>query len=208
MAMVVLKSAKTILDKVEVYRIQIAAFTAIGRMQEAIAIGKQALVQLGVEFPSIPDEVTAGKAIQTIAHQLQGRQIEDLLDLPAMSDLQTQVTMELLADLGAPIFVAMPGLYPILSSKMVSLSIQFGNTAASAMGYVNHGLVLSAFLGDIDTGHSYGKLALILLDSLNSQKFQGRILFLFAAWIQHRKEAIRTTIPKLKYGLYSLHRSW
>ncbi|WP_309743004.1 ATP-binding protein, partial [Chamaesiphon sp. OTE_20_metabat_361] len=114
--------------------------------------------------------------------------------------LQTKVTMKLLADLGAPIFVSMPQLLPIISSMMVSLSLEFGNTPASAMGYVNYGFVLSAFLGDVETGYSFGKLALNVADRLNAREFHGRISFLFANWIQHRREPIRETSTTLKYA--------
>ena len=196
----VLRSARTILDKVSIYRIQIAALTSSGKMLEAISLGRNALSQLGIEIPDIPDKDTTSKLLQNLAYQLEGRQIEDLRDLPVMSDRRTQVTMKLLADLGAPIFVAMPGLYPIVSSTMVSLSLEYGNTPASAMGYVNHSFVLSAFLGDIKTGYRFGKLAVDLADSINAREFQGRISFLFANWVQHCREPIQETIPTLKYA--------
>ena len=200
LATVVIESARTILEQVEIYRIQIAALTANGRMQEAIAIGANALSQLGIEFPTVPDEAKTRESLQNLDRQLQGRRIEDLLDLPVMSDRQTQVIIKLLADLGAPIFVSMPGLMPILSSTMVSLSIQFGNTPASTMGYINHGFVLSTFFGDIETGYIFGKLALALAERTNAREFQGRISFLFATWVQHCREFIGLTIPKLKYA--------
>jgi predicted ATPase/signal transduction histidine kinase len=204
---VVLRSARTILDKVEIYRIQIAALTANGKMLEAISIGRDALCELGVEIPSIPDEAKVGMLLQTISQKLEGRQIEDLRDLPIMRDRQTQVTMKLLADLGAPIFVATPGLYPILSSIMVILSLEFGNTPASVMGYVNHGLVLSAFLGNVETGYEFGTLGLALADRTDAKEFQGRISFLFATWIQHRKEVIKATISTLKYAYQAIMQS-
>jgi predicted ATPase/signal transduction histidine kinase/ActR/RegA family two-component response regulator len=198
---IVLRSARTILDKVSIYRIQIAALTANGKMQEAIDIGINALSKLGIKIPTIPDEAATGNALQTIDRQLEGRQIEDLLDLPVMSEIQIHQTIQLLADLTAPIFVSVPGLMPILSSKMVSLSIQFGNTPASALGYVNHGLVLSAFFGDVEMGYRFGTLALNLLDCHDSQReLKGKTLFLFANWIQHRREVLYTVIPTFKYG--------
>jgi predicted ATPase/signal transduction histidine kinase len=197
---IVMRSARTILDKVEIYRIQIAALTANGKMLAAISLGRNALSQLGIEIPNVPNEAKTAAALEILAIQLEGRQIEDLLDLPVMSDLQTQMTLKLLADLGAPIFVAIPGLYPIITATMVSLSIHFGNTQSSAIGYVNHASVLSAFLGDLETGHRFGKLALALADRMNAQEFQGRISFLFATWVQHGREIIRATIPNLKYA--------
>jgi predicted ATPase/signal transduction histidine kinase/CheY-like chemotaxis protein len=195
---VVLRSARTILDKVRIYRIQIAALTANSRGEEAIATGAKVLSQLGFELPTTPNQAKTSEALKILESQLQGRQIEDLLDLPMITNLQAQLTMELLADLSTPIFNVMPSLMPILSFKMVNLSLQFGNIPASAMGYINCGFVLSAFLGDIETGYRFGKLALALVDSLNAREFQGRISFLFATWIQHRQEPIRSTIPMLK----------
>jgi predicted ATPase/signal transduction histidine kinase len=199
-ACVVIRSARTILDKVEIYRIQIAALTANGKMMEAISIGRNSLAQLGVELPIVPDEAETGRVLHSLTHQLQSRQIEDLLDLPVMSDLQAQKTIQLLADLVVPIFIAMPGLYPILNFRMVSLSLQFGNTPASALGYVSHGLVMSGFLGDVEMGHRFGNLALKLIARLNSPELKGRILLVFANWIQHRKETITEVMSILKAG--------
>ncbi len=204
-ASVVMRSAKTILDKVEVYRIQIAALTTNGMMLESIDLGIKVLEQLGVKLSTISDEAEIGKVLQALEIQLQDRQIEDLLDLPVMRNLQIQSTMKLLEDLGAPIFMAMPSLLPILSSKMVSLSVEFGNTLASAGGYINHGLVLSAFLGNVDMGYRFGNLSLNLTDRLNSLEFKGRSLFLFATWIQHRRDFIRTILPTFKY-VYTVFR--
>jgi predicted ATPase/signal transduction histidine kinase/CheY-like chemotaxis protein len=199
-AIVVLRSAHSILNKVEIYRIQIAALTANGKMLEAIALGSQVLSELGIELPTTPNEAKSEEALKALIPQLEGRQIEDLLNLPVMSDLQAKVTIELLSDLAAPIFVSMPGLLPILSSTMVSLSLQFGNAAGSAMGYINHGFVQNVFLGDIETGYRFGKLALVLADRVNEREFQGRISFLFANWVQHCRERISATIPTLKYA--------
>ncbi|WP_310418526.1 AAA family ATPase [Chamaesiphon sp. OTE_8_metabat_110] len=199
-AAIVIRSARTILDRVEIYRIQIAVLTASGKGEEAIYTGATVLSQLGFELPTTPTEAKTVEALEILKSQLQSRQVEDLLDLPAMSDLQARLAMELLADLSAPIFTTVPQLMPILSIKMVSLSIQFGNIPASAMGYANYGFVLSAFFGDVDTGYRFGKLALALVDALNTREFQGRISFLFATWIQHRQEPIRSTIPTLKHA--------
>ncbi|MHC5822039.1 MAG: ATP-binding protein, partial [Nostoc sp.] len=48
MSALVLQNAQTILDKVKIYEIQIIALTGQGQMLEAIAVGREALAQLGV----------------------------------------------------------------------------------------------------------------------------------------------------------------
>jgi predicted ATPase len=85
MAAQVLQNAQTILDKVKIYEIQISARTAQNKMLEAIAVGRKALKQLGVALPTEPDEALIGKALQTVARQLQSRRIEELVDLPVMT---------------------------------------------------------------------------------------------------------------------------
>ena len=198
MAAQVLQNAQTILDKVKIYEIQIAAQTAQSKMLEAIAVGREALWQLGVELPTEADEAKIGKALQTLASQLQDRQIEELVDLPLMTNEETQAAMQLLGMLIAPIFQGMPSLTPLISSMMVSLSLQFGNAPISSVGYGLHGMVLCGFLGEVETGYSFGKLAMNLLEQFNLREFKSIILLLFGNYIQHRHEAMRAAISRLK----------
>ncbi|MEG3931117.1 AAA family ATPase [Microcoleus sp. T3_B1] len=196
----VLQAAQTILDKIKIYEIQIAAETAQSKSLEAIAVARDALWQLGIELPTAPDEALISQALQAVASQLQGRTIEELVDLPVMSAPQTQAAMPILAMLFAPILQGIPGLVPLLSSTMVSLSLSFGNAPASTVGYAIHGLVLSAFLGEAKTGYSFGKLALSLLDRVNSREFKCITHNMFGAFIQHHQNAMRAGLPTLKEG--------
>ncbi|MEG5115325.1 AAA family ATPase, partial [Microcoleus sp. A2-C5] len=202
MAEQVLQKAQTILDKVKIYEISIGAQTAQSQMLEAIAIGRDALEQLGVKLPTETDETKIGKALQNLASQLQGRRIEELVDLPMMSDATTQAAIQLLGTLFPPVFLGMPGLLPVLSSRMVSLSIEFGNAPASTVGYAIHGMVLCAFLGDVETGYSFGKLAMNVLNRFNVRELNATIPAFFGSFIQHHQEPIRATIPTLK-GSYT-----
>ncbi|MEH2213726.1 AAA family ATPase [Nostoc sp.] len=202
-AVQVLQSAQTILDKVKIYEIQIAAQTAQSRLLEAIAVGRDALKQLGVELPIEPNNAEIGKALQVLASQLEGKRIEELADLPAMTDPQAQAAMQLLGMLFAPVFQGMPGLLPLISCTMVSLSLQFGNTPASTVGYALHGMVLCAFLGEVEGGYDFGQLGLNLLDRFNVREFKSIISMLFGGFIQHHQEALSATIPLLKAGFTS-----
>jgi len=203
MAELVLQKAQSILDKVKIYQISITAQTAQGKILEAIAVGRDALLQLGVELPIEPNNAEISKTLQVLASQLEGKRIEELADLPVMTDPQAQAAMQLLGMLFAPVFQGMPGLLPLISSTMVSLSLQFGNTPASTMGYGLHGMVLCAFLGEVETGYGFGQLALNLLDRFNVREFKSIISMLFGGFIQPHQESLRATIPTLKDGFIS-----
>ncbi|MHC5891379.1 ATP-binding sensor histidine kinase [Nostoc sp.] len=202
-AVQVLQSAQTILDKVKIYEIQIAAQTSQSRLLEAITLGRDALLELGVELSIEANDAEIARAIQVLASQLEGKRIEELADLPVMTDPQAKAAIQLLGMLFSPIIQTMPGLLPLVSSKMVSLSLQFGNTPASTVGYVLHGMVLCTFLGEIETGYGFGQLALNLLDRFDVGEFKSMILILFGGFIQHRQESFRATIPTLKVGFTS-----
>jgi PAS domain S-box-containing protein len=200
MAAQVLQKAQTILDKIKIYEIQIAAQTAQSKVLEAIAVGRNALLQLGVELPTAPDEALISKALQALAGQLQDKRIEELANLPMMTDVKAQAAIQLLGMLSAPIFQGMPSLTPLVSSMMVSLSLSFGNAPASTVGYAMHGLVLCAFLGEVETGYGFGQLALSLLDRFNVPELKSIILLVFGGWIQHHQEALLATKPRVKEG--------
>ncbi|MDB9509599.1 ATP-binding protein, partial [Kamptonema animale CS-326] len=198
MAAVVLQSAQTIFDKVKIYEIQIVALTARSLMLAAIAVGREALAQLGVELPTEVDETKIGKALQDLNHQLQDREIAGLIDLPMMSDRTAQAAMQLLGVLSTPVIQGMPGLLPLLGATMVRLSLQFGNAPVSTVGYVIHGMVLCTFLGEVEAGYKFGRLALSLLERLNAQSMKSNTLNLFGSLIQHHQESLLATIPVLK----------
>ncbi|MEG4529457.1 AAA family ATPase [Microcoleus sp. D2_18a_D3] len=200
MAALVLQEAQTILDRVKIYEIQIAAQTAQSKVLETIAVARDALWQLGIELPAEPDKAKISKALQALASQLSGRRIEELVDLPVMTNPQTQAAMQLSGMLFPPIFQGMPGLLPLLSSTMVSLSLSFGNAPASTVGYAMHGMVLCAFLQEVETGYGFGQLALSLLDRFNVPELKPTVLLLFGGWIQHHQESLLATIPTVKDG--------
>ncbi|MBD2358357.1 AAA family ATPase [Tolypothrix sp. FACHB-123] len=196
-ATIVLLSARTILDKVKIYEIQIAAQVLQSNVLGAIAVGRNALAQLGVELPKEPDPGLIGTMLQKLTTQLAGREIADLINLPLMTDPTTEAAMELLGMLFSPIIQGIPGLLPWLSSMMVSLSLQSGNTVASTTGYGIHGMVLCGFLEDPATGYAFGQLALNLLEKFHIQKNKSGVLSLFGCFIQHYQERLDATIGLL-----------
>ncbi len=200
---IVLQQAQTVLDKVKIYQFQIWSHTSQGQMLSAIAIGRTALQELGFNLPTDPEEATTRQTIQSLIDRLSDQDIQELSDLPVMSNQHAQAAMQLCVILGAPIFIGMPSLMPILSTMMVSLSLQFGNTPAALVGYANYGLVLSSFWGDVSKGNEFGALALKLLDRFAAREFKSTILLVVGGWIQHRQEALRAAMTTLKDGYIS-----
>jgi predicted ATPase/signal transduction histidine kinase len=199
-ATLVLQKAQTILDQVKIYEIQIAVYISQSNIAEAIALGCDVLASLGVEFIPDPDDARTGQALQKLSEQLSDHKIEELVNLPRMSDAQIEAAMSLFRMLFTPILQGKPSLLPLLSATMVNLSLEFGNAPASAVGYALHGLVLCAFLGDVKTGYRFGILAVSLLEQLQIRSLHSMTLALFSTFIQHHQEPLRTAILTVKKG--------
>ncbi|NES93860.1 MAG: GAF domain-containing protein [Desertifilum sp. SIO1I2] len=198
LAALVLQQAQTILDKAKIYEIQIAAHTARNQALQAIAVGAEALKQLGVDFPTQPDSAKISHALQQIEEQLQEREIAELVNLPAMSDPHALAALQLLGMLFSAVYQGMPELLPLLGATMVRLSLEFGNAPASTIGYVAHSTALCAFLGEVETGYKFGRLALAVLEQLNTQSMKCITLGMFGFFIQPHQEALRAAALTLK----------
>ncbi|AFZ27489.1 putative ATPase [Cylindrospermum stagnale PCC 7417] len=194
---IVQNHAKTLLDKVKVDEVQIQAYIGQNRLLEAVNIGLQALKLLGVEFPQEPNLSDIGQALGETAAILSGTQIEDLVDLPQMTDPYKLAAMRLISSIFAPAYMAAPELVPLTVCKQVNLSVQYGNASVSAFAYANYGLLLCGVVGDIDSGYQFGQLALALVSKLNAQEIKAKTLLIVNIFIRPWKDHLRETLEPL-----------
>ncbi|MFS0513886.1 AAA family ATPase [Nostoc sp. UIC 10607] len=194
---VVLNRAKTLLDKVKVYEVQMQAYMGQNRLIEAVNTALQVLKLLGVEFPQEPNASDIGQALGETAAILNGQRIEDLINLPQMSDRYKLAAIRLLSSIFAPAYIAAPTLLPLTVCKQVQLSVQYGNASVSPFAYANYGFLLCGVIGDIDSGYQFGQLALNLVSKLNAQEIKAKTAFIVNLFIRHCKEHLRQTLEPL-----------
>ena len=194
---IVQNSAKTLLDKVKVYEVQMQAYIGQNRLLEAVNTALQVLKLLGVEFPSEPNPSDIGQALGETAAILNGKRIEDLIDLPQMTEPYKLAAMRLLSSIFAPAYIVAPALLPLTICKQVDLSVQYGNASVSPFAYANYGFLLCGVVGDIDSGYEFGQLALSLVSKLNAQEIKAKTAFIVNLFIRHWKEHLRETLEPL-----------
>ncbi|NQE33480.1 trifunctional serine/threonine-protein kinase/ATP-binding protein/sensor histidine kinase [Microcoleus asticus] len=196
LASVVESCAKTLLEKVKVYEVQIEAYMAQNKLQEALNTGLPVLKQLGVEFPSEPNFSDIGQALGETASILSGKGTEDLIDLPLMTDPQQLATITILSSLFSPAYVALPPLAPLVICKQVNLSVQYGNASLSPYAFAIYSFLLCG-MGDIERGYQLGELALRLVSKLNAKEIQAKTSAIVHSGIQPWKEHLRNTLEPL-----------
>ncbi|GIK38491.1 MAG: serine/threonine protein kinase [Chloroflexota bacterium] len=191
---VVLQHANSLLDKVKVYECLIeAGYVAQHRIMEAIKVGLDVLEQLGLKLPEKPDYADIGRALEETHQAIAGKDIEDLINLPEMTDLSKLATIALLMRLFSPAYIGAPELFVLIVLSVVRLSVKHGNTPLSAQAYASYGLILCAVVGDIDAGYRFGKLALNLVEQFNAQEIKASTTFMVNGFVKHWQEPLRAT---------------
>jgi predicted ATPase/signal transduction histidine kinase len=196
----VLQEANTILDKVKAYEIKIQAKMVNNQQLAAVKIGLQVLQQLNVIIPESPTLSDIQQAMGATGAQLASRNIEDLIHLPLMTNVSKLAAMRMLSSMAPPAFIAAPGLFPLIATSQINLSLQFGNSADSAFGYAAYGLVLNGAFQDIEAGYRFGELALQLVDELNGNELKSKVYCLVGFCTKYGKKHVRETLPILQEG--------
>ncbi|MGH8585745.1 MAG: GAF domain-containing protein [Gammaproteobacteria bacterium] len=197
-----LARAHTALDMAQVYDLRVVQYENMSRYAEAARIGLEGLWVFGVAFPEDEDgrHATLEAEILAIEGLLAGRSIASLVELPVMDDPQTRMVMRLLTDMWAPAYISGEGVpASLISARMVSLSIEHGNTEDSAYGYVTHAIAVGPARGDYRSAYEWGVLALVVNDQKRRAKIHQQFNAHVTLWrrplascITHAREACRS----------------
>ncbi len=197
---IVLAQARTLLDKVKIYEVQIQACIAQNRQLEAIQTALPVLKQLGVRFPDSPCQEDIQLGLQETQLALKGKSIEALCELPLMTAANPLAAMRILSSIVPATHQAMPVLFLLIVFKQVQLSVKYGNAPDSTLGYAAYGLILCGVVGNIEVGFQFGKLALSLLAQLNANELKAKVFNAVEGMIRHWKEPVRDTLKPLLEG--------
>ena len=175
--------ARTQLEKVNVCELQIQSYIAQNQMQAAIELGYSVLEMLGINLEREPPDCC---------------NIEELANLPEMTDLYKLAAMRILNSLSNAAYIANPTLAPLIVFTAVNLCIQYGNSPLAAIAYSDYALILCGVRGDIELGYRYGELALRVLDRFEANSFKSIVLNIFNGNIRHWKDPVRETLEPLQ----------
>ncbi|MEH1791061.1 MAG: AAA family ATPase [Nostoc sp.] len=199
-ANIVMQQAKTAVDKMKVYAVKIQAYMAQVKKLEAVQIGLEALELLGVSLPKSPEPSDIQQALTETISNLQGKKIEDFINLPVMTDVEKLAVARMLASMGPPTYQATPVLFPLVMCELVNLSIQYGNSPFSSYGYACYGILLNAVLQDADSAYRFGKVASSLAERFNFTEIKASVFLVVGACTIHGKVDVRETLPILSDG--------
>jgi len=200
---IVMQEAKTSVDKMKVYAVKIQAYMAQVKKLEAVKIGLEALQLVGVTIPESPEPSDIQQALTQVASNLEAKNIEELINLPLMTDIEHLCAARMLATIGPATYQAAPILFPLVICELMNLSINYGNSPFSSYGYACYGILLNAVFHNIKSAYQIGKLALNLAEKFNVPDIKSSTFFVVGVCIAHGQVHVRETLPILSDAFQS-----
>ncbi|WP_296808111.1 AAA family ATPase [Thiocapsa sp.] len=190
-----LRRGRPELDQVRVLGLMVLLHTSRMAYGRALDVGLRALALLGEKLPRRVHLVRVLTELASAKLRLAGRTTRDLAELPRMHDPRKLAAMQIMVLLAPPAYFSAPNLLPLIALRMVQMSVRYGNAPESAYAYVLYGMLHCAVLADPARGLAYGDLARQVAVDLDARDLEGRILMVYAGFIQHWSAPLVETLP-------------
>ena len=190
-------------EKAQIYNLRIAFYSSVGRFKDSIAAGIEGLELYGIHLSDEAGDLRGAieRELQEIQGQIGDRELTELLDLPPMKDQAVEDCMRLMMNLTTQTYIADQEWFPLIATKMVSLTLRHGNSRVSAFAYGYLGVILGTFRGDYQTGRQLGDLSLALAERLQEPKLYCKLYWILGGLNNHWARPIRSNIPLLRKSI-------
>jgi PAS domain S-box-containing protein len=196
---------RRLVDDATVTRLEVELFTTLGRNNRAVEACLAYLRRIGVQWSARPTEQEVREEHERLWRQIGSRSIEDLLDLPLMTDPESRATIDVLTAVLAAAILTDDDLLFLFVCRMANLSLEHGNSDGSCFAYVWLGTLIGARFGNYRVGFSFGKLGLDLVEQRGLRRFEARVYQLFgivSPWMQ----PVRTGLSLIRRALEAANR--
>ena len=200
-----LRHARTELERADVYGAKVILYAGVGRYREAVQAGRTALRELGFGLPLHPGNWDYVKELLRYKWLMRGRRIADLAELPEMRDPKRRKVMELSTRLSYVCMVSYPDLFGLIILRNGNYALRHGISEMSAAGFIGYGLTEGNILGNRGKGAEFGEFCVRLAEKYGGSAIRAIIYFvtgtLLSHWTQHVSRGLANLEKALEYGL-------
>ena len=126
-------------------------YLAVGQVHRAVAVGRDYLRHLAIDWPVHPTEEQVRSEYQRVWSQLGSRPIEDVIEFPLMSDPGLIIALDVLTKVLPTALHIDVNLFAWVVCRAVSLSIEHGNNDGSCFCYVWFSTIAGLRFGDYES---------------------------------------------------------
>jgi PAS domain S-box-containing protein len=179
-------------DRAVVARLGIDLYIRLNQSSRAVAVGLEYLNYLGINWSPHPTDEDARTAYRRIWSELDRRTTEELKALPVMTDPASLVLLDVLNRLSSPAQYTDFNLYTLAVCEMLRLTLDRGNSDASAVAYARFGMIVGLGFGEYEGAYRVGQLAYELVEERALWRFQAGVYLNFGNLVMPWRRHIRT----------------
>ena len=142
-------NARNLVDIAAVACLRLTLYTTLDRSDQGVEVCLEYQRNRGVHWPPHPTHDQVRQEYERIWQQLGSRSIEDLIDLPLMTDSDSHASLDVLTEVVTPALFTDENLLALVLCRMVNLSLEYGNSDGSCFAYVWLGMILGPLWGRI-----------------------------------------------------------
>ncbi len=191
---IILKRAKTPLDRFKAYETMIQCHVIQQQYPAAISQGLEILQQLGLKLAAKPNKLTLARALLNTNAELWGKSYPKLVNLPEITAPEKVAPLRILNHLLIPAFLCSQDLMVVFVTAGLRHTLRYGNTPWSAVFYASYGIILSS-LKDLKGSYQMGKLAIDLDAKFDNRSTTADIQGAAAWFCQPWQEHLRNSMP-------------
>ncbi|SIO65520.1 PAS domain S-box-containing protein [Bradyrhizobium erythrophlei] len=172
-----------------VARLRLRVYTALDRSDRGVEICLEFLRSHGTDWSPHPTGNEVRGEYDRIWSHIGTRQIEDLFDLPLMTDPDVLDVLDVLVEVLTPALFCDENLCSLVICRMVNLSLEHGNSDGSCYAYVWLAIIAGPRFGNYKDGFRFGQLGYDLVEKRGLKRFQARTYMSFGdivlPWTKH-----------------------
>src|SRR5262249_8013191 len=191
-------------------------YSALARSDRAVQVALDYLRHRGIDWSSHPVDAEVRREYEQIWSLLGSRTIEELVNLPSMTDPEALALVDVLTRLGPAAQFTDKNLHALASCKAINLSLQKGNSDSSCGAYVLVATIAGRDFGDYNAAIRFGQLGYDLVEQRGLKRLQPATYCWFGGgvqpWAKHvrscrdllrRAFSVANEIGDLGYAVYS-----
>lgn len=185
-------SARTKRDRADLALVEILLSMVEGDYGACVSVGLECLRHFGVVWSSKPSQDDVAREHEQLTQRLAGRSVEELVDLPVMTDPDAVAVMDVLSAMKAAVLCWSDDLFCMLACLMARTSIEHGNAGSSGFGYLTYAMALVQRRSHLDLAYRFAKVGHVVAERLAAPAERGKAHLDFAivsAWSRPFRES-------------------
>ena len=181
--------AKTRHDFCVATRLRLTLYTTLDRCDRSVDVFLEWLRRDGTTWSNHPTREDVMREYERIWTLLGSRQIEDVLDVPLITNPDVLDTLDVFTEIATPSILFDEHFSSLVACRLVTLNLEHGNSDAAPFGYVWFAMFVGPRFNNYPAGFRFGQLGYDLVEKRGLIRYQARTYMSMGAmvkpWAEH-----------------------